>query len=212
MKLLALDTSTEICSCALWCDGNVLYRSQVAPRQHAELILIMAEQLLKQADFVPAQLDAIAFGRGPGSFTGLRIACGVTQGIAFAVDIPVIPISSLAALAQEAYQQTQQHDVIACIDARMNEFYWACYQLQNGLMQLQNTEQVTSISQVPIPEKTWFGAGNGWQAYHLTHSHCRADLYPQAQAMLPLAIHAFEQQQVLSAEQATPIYLRDNIV
>ncbi|WP_353571969.1 tRNA (adenosine(37)-N6)-threonylcarbamoyltransferase complex dimerization subunit type 1 TsaB [Candidatus Albibeggiatoa sp. nov. BB20] len=221
MKLLALDTSTGACSCALWIDGDIQYRSKIAPRQHADLILAMADELLKQADLIPSQLDTVAFGRGPGSFTGLRIACGVVQGIAFAADIPVAPISSLAALAQTAYQQTDQPNILACIDARMNEVYWGCYQLQNGLMQLQTEEQVSPASQVNIltDSQIWFGAGSGWEAYeaNLTQTlpqiqHYQADLYPQAQAILPLAVNMFEQQQVVSAEYALPVYLRNKVV
>ncbi|MEK7990470.1 MAG: tRNA (adenosine(37)-N6)-threonylcarbamoyltransferase complex dimerization subunit type 1 TsaB [Thiotrichaceae bacterium] len=221
MKLLALDTSSEACSCALWIDGDIQYLSQIAPRQHANLILAMADELLKQADFIPSQLDGVAFGRGPGSFTGLRIACGVAQGIAFAADTPVAPVSSLAALAQATYQQTTEENIVTCIDARMNEVYWACYQLQNGLMQLQTEEQVNPASQVNIPtdKHTWFGAGNGWDSYEaeLKQSlpqiqHYQAEAYPQAHAMLPLAISMFEQQQVVSAEQALPIYLRNKVV
>lgn len=219
MKLLALDTSTEACSCALWIDGEIYNRSQLAPRQHADLILAMADELLKQADLTPIQLDAIAFGRGPGSFTGLRIACGVAQGIAFAADIPVAPISSLAALAQAAYQQTNETNIVACIDARMNEIYWGCYCLENDLMQLQGTEQVSPASHIHVTQQNWFGAGSGWQAYETILNqtlaqvrHYQAALYPQAQAILPLAVHAVQQQQVVSAEHALPIYLRNKIV
>lgn len=220
MKLLALDTSTEACSCALWIDGDIQKISQIAPRQHADLILAMADNLLKQADLIPSQLDSIAFGRGPGSFTGLRIACGVAQGIAFAADVPVAPISSLAALAQATYQQTNETYVLACIDARMNEIYWGCYQLEDGLMQLQNEEQVSPASHIRTSsEQRWFGAGSGWQAYEtelkqaLPHiQNYQADYYPQADAILPLAVHAVEQQQVVSAEHALPVYLRNKVV
>jgi tRNA threonylcarbamoyladenosine biosynthesis protein TsaB len=221
MKLLALDTSSESCSCALWIDGDIQDRSQIAPRQHADLILAMADELLKQADLIPSQLDVVAFGRGPGSFTGLRIACGVAQGIAFAADIPVAPISSLAALAQATYQQTKDKNILTCIDARMSEVYWACYQLQNGLMTLQTEERVSPASQVNIAtdKHIWFGAGSGWDSYEAELKkylpqiqHYQAEAYPQAHAMLPLAISMFEQQQVVSAEQALPVYLRNKIV
>ena len=220
MKLLALDTSTEACSCALWNNGEIQYQTQIAPRQHADLILTMADDLLKQADLKPAQLDGIAFGRGPGSFTGLRIACGVAQGMALGIDVPVAPISSLAALAQASYEHTQNPHILACIDARMEEVYWGCYQLEQGLMQLQGEEHVAPVSAISVDEHiSWFGAGSGWQAYEadikqaLPHiQHYQADLYPQARAILPLAIHAFEQQQVVSAEQALPIYLRNKVV
>ena len=105
MKLLALDTATEACSAAVWVDGAVLERYELAPRRHAALILPMIEAVLAEAGLSPPQLDAIAFGRGPGAFTGVRIAVGIVQGIAFAADLPVIPISTLAALALGAEQE-----------------------------------------------------------------------------------------------------------
>ena len=106
MKLLALDTATEACSAAVWVDGAVLERYERAPRRHAALILPMIEAVLAEANLTPLQLDAIAFGRGPGAFTGVRIAIGIAQGIAFAADLPVVPISTLAALALGAAQET----------------------------------------------------------------------------------------------------------
>ena len=141
MKLLTLDTSTDACSCALSVDGEIGEQSVIAPRQHTTLILPMIDQLLAEAGLKPTQLDGIAFGRGPGSFTGLRIACGITQGIAFAADIPVVPISCLATLAQGAYLEQGIEKVLASIDARMNEVYFANYFLnQEKIMQLVDEE------------------------------------------------------------------------
>ena len=130
--LLALDTSTDACSVALQHKGEVLEDFRVIPRQHTKQLLPMVEEILAQAGISPAQLDAIAFGRGPGSFAGLRIATGVAQGLAFATERPVLPISTLEAMALLMMQQGQSR-VAASLDARMNEVYWACYEQREGL-------------------------------------------------------------------------------
>src|SRR5690348_12267838 len=131
MKLLALDTSSIACSVALLLDGDVHYLHKIAPMQQAKLILSMIEELLKTHSLKVNHLDAIAYGCGPGSFTGLRIACSVAQAFGLAADKPLIPISSLAALAQATYIEHQEKKVLAAIDARMDQIYWAAYELQN---------------------------------------------------------------------------------
>ena len=214
MKLLAIDTATEACSCALFIDGEIQQRSEIAPRQHTNLILPMADELLKAADLTANQLDGLAFGRGPGSFTGLRIASGVIQGIAFAADIPVAPISCLAALAQAAYIQNSSEKVLAAIDARMDEVYFGSYIVdQQGIMRSHDEEIVCKPESIKIPENgQWYGVGSGWatklgeklQSYD-------ADKYPQAAAIIPLAVTAFKEGNVVSAEQALPVYLRNKV-
>src|SRR3569833_3307602 len=129
MKLLAIDTATEACSAALYLDGAVNKRYVLAPREHALLILPMIDELLRDANLSPLELDAVAFGRGPGAFTGLRIAAGVAQGIAYGADLPVVPVSSLAALAQGCYRERGVTRVLATIDARIGEVYWGAYRL-----------------------------------------------------------------------------------
>jgi tRNA threonylcarbamoyladenosine biosynthesis protein TsaB len=222
MKLLALDTSTEACSCALYLDGLIEERSVIAPRQHANLILQQANELLTEADLKPTQLDALAFGRGPGSFTGLRIACGVIQGIAFAADIPVAPISSLAALAQEAYLELGAKQVLAAIDARMREIYWGSYIIDNkGIMLNKTEEKVCAPQAVSLSTSgQWYGVGTGWATYGEILNEQLAPVlqgfdgkkYPQARAMIPLALAAFESGDVVSAEKALPVYLRNQVV
>lgn len=167
MKILALDTATEACSAALYIDGEISEEFQLAPREHTQLILKMAESLLQQADIKLNDLDALAFGRGPGSFTGVRIATGVVQGLAFATDLPVVPISTLASMAQFIHQQHQHNKVLSGIDARMGGMYWGCYQLgSHGLMQLVGKEQVSAPESVELPdEDQWVGAGTAWQSY-----------------------------------------------
>ena len=223
MKLLALETSTEACSCALYVDGTISQRVEFAPRKHAELILPMAEQLLAEAQLLPAQLDGVTFGQGPGSFTGVRIACSVAQGIAFAANIPVAPVSSLAALAQHCYQTQGHEKICVAFDARMKEVYWGIYQLnQQGLMQLQGEECVCAAPQVPLPieKNSWVGVGSGWSAYPDALSerlagyvqHYDSQTYLHATALIPFALAMFAQQQVYSAETVTPVYIRNKIV
>ena len=129
MKLLALDTATEACSAAVWVDGGVAERYLLAPRRHAALIMPMIEDVLAEAGLGVGHLDAIAFGRGPGAFTGIRIAVGITQGIAFAADVPVVPISTLAALALGAAREFEQTHIATALDARMGEIYWGVYRV-----------------------------------------------------------------------------------
>ena len=164
MKILAIDTSTEACSAALLIDGAVRERYQVAPREHANLILSMAQELLGEAGVSLGQLDALAFGRGPGAFTGVRIGVGVAQGIAFAVDLPVAPISSLASLAHGAWRTAGHTRIIPAIDARMGEIYWGLFVLDSErLMRPLGGEHVTPAGDVDVPPgDAWHGVGSGW--------------------------------------------------
>lgn len=220
MKILAIETATEACSAALTIDGEIRERYQIAPRLHSELILPMIDELMQEADLPLSALDAIAFGRGPGSFIGLRIAAGVTQGIAFAADLPVLPISTLAALAQVSEQPL----VLAAIDARMQEVYWAAYQRgDDGLVKLIDEEQLTPAGQVVLPsmlEKPaiWFGAGTGWReqgpdlaAYLRSVGTYEEELFPRAAAVARLGVAAWQRGEAVDAEQAQPVYLRDNV-
>jgi tRNA threonylcarbamoyladenosine biosynthesis protein TsaB len=217
MNILALETATEACSAALSLDGEVLERYQIAPRQHAQLILGMMDELLAEAGITLAQLDALAFGRGPGSFIGVRIAAGVAQGIAFAQDLPVVPVSTLAALAQGV----DQPRVLAAIDARMHEVYWAAYERDEaGIMQLLGEEALTPADQVVLPSEpdAWFGAGTGWHdegpqlARHLPQvSAYTADAFPHAGSVAHLGEAGFRQGRAVAAEQAQPVYLRDQV-
>ncbi len=222
MKLLAIDTSTEACSCALYLDGEIQDRSVIAPRQHAALILPMADELLQEADLKPNQLDGLAFIRGPGSFTGLRITCGVAQGIAFAADLPVAPISSLATLAQSAHAEFGVEKVLAAIDARMREVYWGRYMIdKQGIMRSDDEEIVCAPDQISVPTAGgWHGVGSGWRTYGAQLSTKLGDVvqgyegerYPQSRAMMPLALAVFQEGQAVSAEEILPVYLRNNVV
>jgi len=221
MKLLALETATEACSAALYLDGEVSERYQIAPRGHTDLILPMADGLLAEAGLVPAQLDVIAFGRGPGAFTGVRIATGVVQGIAFALELPVVPVSTLAALAQGGRREFGWERVAAAIDARMGEVYWGCFEVgDEGSMRPVSDELVTPPSQVPqLHEHQWHGIGSGWHSYATELAERQGvamidaigDYFPHAQDVATLAVAAYQRGEAVSAEQALPRYLRDQV-
>lgn len=218
MKILALDTSTEACSAALLSDNKVSSRNEVAPRKHAELILPMVDSLLLEAGLELVELDAIAFGRGPGAFTGVRIAAGVTQGLAYASNLPIIPVSSLAALAQIAVGKAD--NIVAAIDARMGEVYYCQFSADTDLVKPICKEIVSKPEQVPVnTDMTIFGVGTGWDTYTaILSEHCQDKLlgyesqaFPLAEHIIPLAVHEFEQNNSQEVKQAVPVYLRNNV-
>ncbi len=220
MRLLAIDTVTEMCSVALQIGNDVITREQIAPRSHTELILPMVDAVLAEAGCTLTSLDAIAVDRGPGSFTGLRIGVGVAQGLAFGADLPVLPVSSLATLAQSVFALNKIDHALACIDARMAEIYWACYSQRDGLMQEVIAEQVTSASQLHTPENILcYGIGTGFDAYLTDISQnsrvvlCghQGKAYPLAQYMLPLAQVHWHAGKQISADELMPVYLRNNV-
>ena len=221
MKLLAIDTSTEACSAALTIDGETIERYRLAPRQHTRLILPMIDELLSDSGLKIGDVDGVAFGRGPGAFTGLRIAAGLIQGIAFGADLPVVPVSSLAALAQGCYRETGTTRVLAALDARMQEVYWAAYGIDDsGYARLIGEEVVCAPQQVSIPDgEAWSGVGSGWEAY-LSQLQRRlagalstweAQRYPRARDVAVLGVAALGRGEAVSAECALPVYLRDDV-
>lgn len=216
--LLALDTATEACSVALSHQGRVLSHHEVIPRLHAQRLLPMIRELLDEAGLPLTALDAIAFGRGPGAFTGVRIAIGVVQGLAFGLERPVLPVSDLAALAQRALREHGALQVAAAIDARMDEVYWGCYRAERGEMRLQGGEAVLPPERAELPRDAqgeWFGAGTGWGTFaaRLRPSVRALDggLLPHAVDVLELAACAWARGEALPAEQALPVYLRDQV-
>ena len=220
MKILALDTATEACSVALFTDDGIYERHEIAPRRHTRLILPMIDDVLTEAGHRLNDLDAIAFGQGPGAFTGIRLAAGVTQGLALGAGLPVIPLSSLATLAQGAIDKSVT--LMAAIDARMGEIYWALYEpTGDGTVQLAAAEQVAPPDAVKVPADTrFFGVGSGWRTYreHLEKAFNEQiigsdpERYPLAKDMLPLVLRELKNNQCVSADQALPVYLRDNVV
>lgn len=221
MNILAIDTSTDACSAALSLAGEMHERFELAPRAHSQLILPMVESLLAEAGVVLTQLDAIAFGCGPGSFTGVRIAAGVTQGIAFGAGLPVVPVSTLAALAQGGCDEIGAAHVLAALDARMREVYWGAYlRGDDGIVQLQAEEGVYAPDRVPVPEPDqWQGVGSGWASYGavlrtrlaglVTATH--AQRHPRARDVARLGAHGLQHGLAVSAEQALPVYLRNEV-
>lgn len=223
MKILAIETASEACSAALLCDDDVVERFEVAPRKHNELILPMCESVLAECSISLKQLDAIAFGCGPGAFTGVRIAAGVTQGIAYAHDLPVALVSTLANLALQAMvEEADRKCVLPAIDARMDEIYWAIYQrTDDDLVELVGPERVQAPDNLEIgADKISYGLGSGWKTYQsvlqqqtqLQDKNVDVTALPRARFTALLGKEKFMQQQIVGAADALPVYLRDNVV
>lgn len=220
MKILAVDTATEACSAALYIDGEIREHFEIAPRRHAQLLLPMIDDLMAEAELKPQQLDAIAFGCGPGSFTGLRIATGVMQGIAYGADLPVVPVSTLAAISQACLHKTEYDTLFTAVDARMGEIYWAVYQRDaEGVARLTGKERVQSATDVDALQLTGYGIGSGWLDYQQQLAArlgeqliaCDADYLPHAAEIAFLGAIGVQRRQTVSVEQAMPVYLRDKV-
>jgi tRNA threonylcarbamoyladenosine biosynthesis protein TsaB len=217
MNLLAIETSTEACSVALHHAGGVIERSEVAPRRHAELVLPMAESLLAEAGLRRRSLDAVAVGRGPGAFTGVRLAVSLAQGMALGLDLPVIPISSLAALALDAPDNGS--DVLSVIDARMGEVYACCYRRDSNALVALDDERVCPPERLQLPHRgDWNVIGSGWKTYARVLAETLpaprwhdGERYPQARAVAVLAAAEFNAGRALAPELALPLYLRDKV-
>lgn len=237
MKLLAFETATEACSVALWIDGELHQRHELAPRRHAELALPWAEQLLAEAGIRKSQLDAIALGRGPGAFTGVRLAIALGQGIALALDRPIVAVSTLAALALGARTAPCAIDmirapladasigepqrVLACIDARMGEVYTGAFELREGDAFALDAEAVLAPEAATLPDRhdgwlgvgTGFGAADGALARHLGTRFLAIDAsaLPTAADVARLAVAAYARGEALAPERVEPAYLRNNV-
>ena len=220
--ILALDTSTPACSVALLVDGVMMEDFRLAPRKHNELILPMVDQMLTQAQLGLSDLDAIAFARGPGSFTGLRIAAGIVQGLAYGADLPVIPISTLAALALDGFNQTGESHWLAALDARMGEVYVGGYQIardESGLVISSSlSERVIKPEMMEELSLAHQGIGSGWCYQEALQgilpnklAHMMEDAAPKASCVAELAELAWEAGETVAAHEAVPTYLRDEI-
>lgn len=212
MKLLALDTSTEYCSAALWLNGDVRAERIHAGQSHSALLLPMIDSLLAEASINLRELDGIAFGAGPGSFTGLRIACAVTQGLALGADLPVVGVSTLASIAQ----QLSAARVLTVLDARMNEVYWAAYERAPEGWTCITEPMLSAPDLVALPDnRSWTGAGNGLSLLQSVLSASFVEQYPEfmpdAAAIATLAAPAFARGEGIDAALAAPIYLRDKV-
>jgi len=231
VNYLALDASTEACSVALQLDGKVSSSYELCPQSHSLRLLPMIDDLLKEAGIELSDVDGLIFGQGPGSFTGVRIGVGVAQGLAFSANLPVVGVSSLQAMAQEAYIKHGQKQVIAAIDARMSEVYNGFYILdEENIMQVQQDEAVTPPEHLAeqlsdLVTEPFYAVGTGWDAYSEKLSEKSGEqlsalksnegtpdiLFPSAEAMLAIGVAKLEQGQGVSAEEAQPVYVRDTV-
>jgi tRNA threonylcarbamoyladenosine biosynthesis protein TsaB len=209
MKFAAFETSTEWCSAALWADGGIAGVEERAGHAHSERVLPMLDRLLAAAGIPISALDAVAFGAGPGSFTGLRIACGVAQGLAFARGLPVIGISTLEAMAEESGASR----VVACLDARMHEVYYSALEKTGGRWQEVVAAQCVAPAAVRVPAgEGWTGCGNGFAVYgSLGLESVIPDIHPSATAVARLAAPRLAAGEGLDAALAAPVYVRDKV-
>ncbi len=216
MRVLAVETSTEYCSVALWQDGTVSERCELVGQKHSEVLLAMLDALLKDAGVKIKEVDGIAFGKGPGSFTGVRIACGVAQGLALGVGLNVVGVCTLQALAEASGRDK----VIAAIDARMGELYLAAYEKRNGEWVAAIEPCLCHAGTLPAVEgENWFGAGTGFAVngdalrahYGSQLLDVDAQAVPLASAVARLAASEFAQGKAVDAALALPLYLRDKV-
>lgn len=228
MNLLAFELSTEACSVAVWADGTARERHEIAPRRHADLALTWAQGLLDEAGLVKSQLDAIAVGRGPGAFTGVRLGISIAQGIALALDRPVLPVSTLAALAMAAHDLPGGDDprlVLAAIDARMGEIYFGAFELSGEDARALGDERVLSPAQAEPPDDSarssagWYGVGTGFAAAEgVLRQRLQSRLIavdaqalPHASCVARLAAAAWARGEALAPERLEPAYLRNRV-
>ena len=220
MRILALDAATEACSAALWQDGATAERFEIIGRGHADRLLPMADELLRAAGLEATALDAIAFGRGPGGFTGLRIAAGIAQGLAAGSGRPILPVSNLAALAAGAARVAGETRVLACLDARMGQVYWAAFDCGGAAPLALTDERLSEPAQVlPPPGARWFGAGHGFTAHPAIAERLGDALgnidgtaLPRARDIAAIAAVDFAAGKGLPASRGLPVYLRDDVV
>lgn len=216
MKLLALESSSDRCSVALWCEGSLASRCGDGVRTHSELMLPFVDALLAEAGLKVSSLDALAFGAGPGGFTGLRLACGVAQGLALASDLPVIGVCSLEAMALgSGFGQAY-----VCVDARMNEVYCAAYRIEGEQVQQVLAPAVAAPGAAPLPPGgKWRGVGSGFRTYRGALqerlgdrlSAADGDAVPDARQVVTLALQRWERGERPDAASAVPLYVRDKV-
>jgi tRNA threonylcarbamoyladenosine biosynthesis protein TsaB len=219
MNLLAIETATEACSVALASGDTLVARSEIAPRRHAELLLPMCEQVLAEAGIGRHALDAIAVGVGPGAFTGVRLAVSAAQGLALALDLPLVPVSSLAALAMQAPDNGAA--ILAAIDARMGEIYAGSFRrTADGLVEALGAEWVGAADQLVLPPtERWNVIGTGWAAWHaalqarmpVPPAWAEGVAYPLAVDVALLALPIARAQRGSSPDSVAPVYLRDKV-
>ncbi len=215
MNILAIETSTEYCSVALWQDGVVSARSEKVGQKHSEVLMAMVDAVLKDAGCKIKEMEGIAFGKGPGSFTGVRIACGVAQGLAFGADVNVVGVCTLQALAEASGKDK----VIAALDARMGELYLAAYSKEGDVWRTVVEPCLCKAEHAPaLAGEGWYGCGSGFAVSEVLQQRYAAQLegmdaqaVPQADAVVRLAAVEFAQGNAVDAALALPLYLRDKV-
>jgi len=219
MKILAIETASDACSCAVYVDGKLFQQYALRPKQHAQTLLGDIDVLLTEAGVDKRELDAIAFGRGPGAFTGVRIAVAVAQGIAYGLQCPVIPVSCLAALAYGVYREFNTTHIIAAVDARMNEIYMARYDSSDENTWWQAQERLLALGSATPPDDfdvVIVGTGAGAYMASVGHESARisvmANRFARAEDIALLGAKAFAQGWHYPAFDAQPIYLRDKVI
>ena len=217
MKILIIETSSIACSLALLIDNEISAIHEIMPMQQAQQVLPLLKKLLASKNIKLNQLDAVAFGCGPGSFTGIRIAASVAQGLGYACELPIISISSLAGLAQAAYEAFHWEQLLVAIDARIQEVYWGQYTVNSaGLVTLIGQEKVSKPEEVTVAEPShWYGVGNAWEVYakQIPYAALAIDAIQlaTASAMALLAKDKYLKKEFLDPANALPVYLRDNV-
>lgn len=219
MKLLAIETATDACSVAVMAAGRVVERETLEPRSHAERVLQMVDECLEEAGLKLGDLDALTFGRGPGSFTGVRIATGVVQGLALGANLPVVPVSTLAGHAVTAWRRLGVPRSAVAVDARMEECYWGCYEVsEEGVASLVGEELIATPDRIPAPPGVdWVGVGSAWTAYPGLASSlpgvrpASEPLLPSARDLLATAVDRLAHGEAVTAEEALPVYLRERV-
>ena len=210
--ILAIETSSELASAALLHDGQILTDQTAGVQTHSQTLLPMVQKLLADAGIPLSRCDAIAFGAGPGSFTGVRTACGVAQGLAFGIGIPVVPVVTLKAMAEACRSETGANDVLVLLDARMDEVYWAQYRYDNGWQTV--IEPALSSAALVTPQGNPAACGNALSVYATVFEGCsflagaRPDIMPHAREIATLAQAEFHP---VDAREAQPIYLRNKV-
>ncbi|HST02088.1 MAG TPA: tRNA (adenosine(37)-N6)-threonylcarbamoyltransferase complex dimerization subunit type 1 TsaB [Usitatibacter sp.] len=215
MNLLAVETSTELCSVALLRDGELFLEEALAENRHSEMLVPMVRKALERARLTAGRMDAFAFGQGPGSFTGIRIACGLVQGLAFAAHRPVVPVPSLLALAQ----QSNESRVVAAVDARMGEAYLAAYARHgDDWDEVIAPRLVGAGATPPLPGRSWIATGSGFDAHAWLRDAYREPIamrlegdLPRAGAVARVAARRFARGETVAAERAAPLYLREKV-
>lgn len=219
-NVLVVDTSTSACCLAIKKGDELTEDFEIAGRSHSEIILPKIKSLLERCHLSPGDLQLIVFGQGPGSFTGLRIAVGVVQGLSFGLNIPLTAVSGLACLAQGEYRNHGSENILVAMAARQTEVYWAAFQVSEKIARPTVNECVVDVAALePIENRDWVGVGEGWelkkeieQSIGLQIEVTRTQVYPQPLDILELGLQKYQEGEIIAAEEAQPVYLRETFV